>query len=238
MENTWKINLYLRLKNGGFHQASVYLIYENTSMITQQTCWSNQMETFSALLPIWNSPVNSPHRGQWRRALMFSLICTWINGWVNKGKAGDWRRHRAHYDVIVMFKHVLLEETFNGAWIFAYRSCRVLTMSRCMLKFTNNLKRIYVSVNLEVTGWGKVQCQAIRGPARSVRSQAIVSRYACTLLIGFLVMNACKNLSWNQIDFHEWLYLKGLIVLLYHTVVAYLLVSYAKCHHLLYIAKI
>ena len=137
---------------------------------------------------------------------MFSLICTWINGWVNKSKAGDLRRHRAHYDVIVMFKHVLLEETLNVSWNFAYRSCHVLTMSRCMLKFTDNLKRIYVSVNLEVTGWGKVQCQAIRGPARSVRSQAIVSRYACTLLIGFLVINVCKNLSWDQIDFHEWLY--------------------------------
>ena len=24
-----------------------------------------------------------PHKGQWRRALMFSLICVWINGWVN-----------------------------------------------------------------------------------------------------------------------------------------------------------
>ena len=30
---------------------------------------------------------------------MFSLICAWINGWVNKGEAGDLRRHRAHYDV-------------------------------------------------------------------------------------------------------------------------------------------
>ena len=29
------------------------------------------------------SPVNSPHKGQWRGALMFSLICAWINGWVN-----------------------------------------------------------------------------------------------------------------------------------------------------------
>ena len=26
------------------------------------------------------SPVKSPHKGQWRGALMFSLICTWING--------------------------------------------------------------------------------------------------------------------------------------------------------------
>ena len=27
-------------------------------------------------------PVNSPHKGQWRGALMFSLICVWIYGWV------------------------------------------------------------------------------------------------------------------------------------------------------------
>ena len=33
---------------------------------------------------------------------MFSLMCTRINGWVNNGEAGDLRRHRAHYDVIVM----------------------------------------------------------------------------------------------------------------------------------------
>ena len=33
---------------------------------------------------------------------MCSLICARINGWVNNGEAGDLRRHRAHYDVIVM----------------------------------------------------------------------------------------------------------------------------------------
>ena len=43
-----------------------------------------------------------PHKGQWRRALMFSLICHWIDGWVNNREAGDLRRHRAYYDVIVM----------------------------------------------------------------------------------------------------------------------------------------
>ena len=30
---------------------------------------------------------------------MLSLICAWINGWVNNGEAGDLKRHRAHYDV-------------------------------------------------------------------------------------------------------------------------------------------
>ena len=29
------------------------------------------------------SPVNSLHKGQWRGALMFSLICAWINGRAN-----------------------------------------------------------------------------------------------------------------------------------------------------------
>ena len=31
---------------------------------------------------IHRSPVNSPHKGQWRGALVFSFICAWINGWV------------------------------------------------------------------------------------------------------------------------------------------------------------
>ena len=49
-----------------------------------------------------NSLVNSRHKGQWRGALMFSLICAWINGWVNNHEAGDSRCHRAHYDITVM----------------------------------------------------------------------------------------------------------------------------------------
>ena len=51
---------------------------------------------------IHRSPVNSPHKGQWRGTLMFTLICARINGWVNNCEAGDLRRNRAHSDVIVM----------------------------------------------------------------------------------------------------------------------------------------
>ena len=56
---------------------------------------------------IHRSPVNSPHKGQWRGALMFSLIYARINGWVNNCQAGDLRRHNAHYDVIVMQQNYL-----------------------------------------------------------------------------------------------------------------------------------
>ena len=70
------------------------------------TWWRHQMETFSALLALCagNSPVqvNSPHKGQWRWALMFTLICARINDWVNNREAGDLRRLLDHYDVSVM----------------------------------------------------------------------------------------------------------------------------------------
>ena len=66
----------------------------------------DEMEKFSALLALCVG--FHRHRwiprtqGQWCGALMFSLIYTWINGWVNNGEAADLRRHRAHYDVTVM----------------------------------------------------------------------------------------------------------------------------------------
>ena len=69
------------------------------------TWWRHQMETFSALLAFCEgnhrSPMDPPHRGQCRGALMFSLICAWTNGWANNRDAGDLRRNRAHYYVTV-----------------------------------------------------------------------------------------------------------------------------------------
>ena len=52
----------------------------------------------------FTGPGEFPHKGQWRGALMFSLICVWINGWVNNREAGDLSRHHGHYDVRVMWK--------------------------------------------------------------------------------------------------------------------------------------
>ena len=67
------------------------------------TWWRHQMKKKSRYWPfVWGihpSPVNSPHKGQWSGALVFSLICAWTNNWAN-----NLRRHRAHYDVTVMMK--------------------------------------------------------------------------------------------------------------------------------------
>ena len=60
------------------------------------------------------SPVNSPHKGQWRGASMFSLICVWINDWVNNHEAGDFIRYRAHYDVSVMWSGISLHKVHSS----------------------------------------------------------------------------------------------------------------------------
>ena len=64
------------------------------------------METFYALLALCaeNSPVTGefPAQRPVTRSFDVSLICAWINAWVNNRDAGDLRRHSAHYGVIVM----------------------------------------------------------------------------------------------------------------------------------------
>ena len=65
--------------------------------------WKHFTRYWPFVRGIHRSPVNSPHKGQWRGALIYYLICVWINGWVNNREADDLRRYCAHYDGIVMF---------------------------------------------------------------------------------------------------------------------------------------
>ena len=52
--------------------------------------WKHFPRYWPSVRGINRSSVNSPHKGQWRGALMFSLICARINGWVNNGEAVIW----------------------------------------------------------------------------------------------------------------------------------------------------
>ena len=54
------------------------------------------------------SPVNSPHKDQWRGAYVFFFIWAWTNGWVNDRDDGYLRRRRADYDVTVMIRYVYI----------------------------------------------------------------------------------------------------------------------------------
>ena len=89
----------------GAEETSGYHLYGITQN-RPDPWWRHQMEPFPLYWPfVWGihqSPVNSPHKGQWRGTLMFSLICAWTNGWVNNRDAADLRRYRDHYDVTVL----------------------------------------------------------------------------------------------------------------------------------------
>ena len=94
--------------------------------------WKHFPRNWPFVRGIHRSPVNSPHKSQWRGALMFSLICVWINDWVNNREAGDLRRYRSHYDVSVMLWVNRLVPNHNKAQkmqsvcIFLRRYCRTL----------------------------------------------------------------------------------------------------------------
>ena len=81
-----------------------HLLWAEQNVLTHDDVikWKHFPRYWPFVRRIHRSPVNSPHKDQWRGTLMFSLICVWINGWVNNREAGDLRRHQAHCDVIVM----------------------------------------------------------------------------------------------------------------------------------------
>ena len=62
-----------------FHYTAVW----STCMMTSSN-WEHLPHYWPFVRGIHRSPVNSPHKGPWRGALMFSLICARINGWVKQ----------------------------------------------------------------------------------------------------------------------------------------------------------
>ena len=73
------------------------------------------METFSQLLALCagNLPVTGEFPAQRPVTRSFEVFfdLRLINGSINNGEAGDLRRHRAHYDVVVMLINIELGKT-------------------------------------------------------------------------------------------------------------------------------
>ena len=92
--------------------------------------WRHQMKLFSALLAFsaGNSPLNSPHKGQWLGALILSLIFAWTSGLVDNRDAGDLRRHGALYDVtVIILNFKILVMDIDIVW-YIHSSYCVSTM--------------------------------------------------------------------------------------------------------------
>ena len=99
--NIWQqiVLLWMLTKPNGLTQFQEECDTCNNNDVIQ---WKHFPRHRSFMREIHQSPVNYPHKGQWRGALMFSLVCAWINGRLNNREVGDSRRQRSHYDVIVM----------------------------------------------------------------------------------------------------------------------------------------
>ena len=79
--------------------------------------WKNFQRYWTFVRGIHLSLGNSPLKGQWRGALVFSLIRAWINGWVNNGETGDLIRHRAYYDDTVMSQYFIFPDDVVFCWL-------------------------------------------------------------------------------------------------------------------------
>ena len=103
----WYFRCYVYLKNNNTGSTFIcmddiyrwLLFNQSYSFHDDVIKWKHFPRYWPFVRVIHRSPVNYPHKDQWRGALMFS---SWINGWVNNGEAGDLMPHRIHYDVIVM----------------------------------------------------------------------------------------------------------------------------------------
>ena len=104
----WKDGLFIEMGPGHNTNFSTPPMDSQSHIFFQQNHddvikWKHIPRYWPFVQGIHRSPANSPHKGQWCGALMFSLImCARTNGWVNNRDAGDLRRHCAHYDIIVL----------------------------------------------------------------------------------------------------------------------------------------
>ena len=103
---------------------------------------------------IHRSLVNSPHKGQWRGTLMFSLICARINDWGNNREAGDLRRQCPHYDVNVMFRPMINVDNRNKATqslVYAYSAWAAIQLGFCIVISTISRTSVHSRSASEMT---------------------------------------------------------------------------------------
>ena len=119
----------------------IYIMYIRYISIHDDVIkWKHFPRNWPFVRKIHRSPVNFPHKGQWRGALMFSLIYAWINDWANNREAGDLRRQHGHYDVIVMKHSQLL------IW-FRKTELNLCILFGLVLRVVHTLFLLYFNVN-------------------------------------------------------------------------------------------
>ena len=181
--------------------------------------WKNFPRYWPFVRGIHRSPVNSPHKGQWRGALMFSLTCAWMNGWVNNHEAGDLRRHRAHYDV----REMKDEQKSSGTICCVY--VNALIWSFVFLSLLSNrwsIKKIcpWTSETLEgdhvIIGL-KRYCfkEGILLPSYDIKRKLKLTTYSMKFLLLVWFTSCQINISYfNKANLRDLIAATGLVILL------------------------
>ena len=130
---------------------------------------------------IHRSPVNSPHKGQWRGALIFTLICTRINGWVNNREAGDLRRYRGHYDVTVMIiqriDNISKERSTDSALFWFFKTVAHSAISKLIMQ--NSSLGFHCEIAL-----GRIP----QNPINEILAHVMACCHGCTISVSYGVV--------------------------------------------------
>ena len=95
------------------------------SMVTPAIKWKHYPRYRPFVREIHRSPVDSPHKVQWRGTLTFSLICAWTNSWANNRDPCALIRHGAHHDATIKHCKYAIQPTRPV-------QCPLRIMSLCM----------------------------------------------------------------------------------------------------------
>ena len=103
--------------------------------------WKHFSRYWPFVWGIHRAPANSPRKGQWRRALMFSFTCVLIKSWANNREAGDLRRHGDYHDVTVMWDHMCWTQILTARVVYGIFAVKweSLACSVTKLSFKNKL---------------------------------------------------------------------------------------------------
>ena len=131
-------------------------------------------------------------------ALMFSLICAWINGWLNNRQAGDLKRHRAHYDVTVMINvYALTWSWLQGKRWKLSRNCYFGWICQFLL-YHQHQNTHYGDVIMSAMASQIICVSIVTGefPAQRASKADIffhLMTSSCCQLIWKLIYNRCEN---------------------------------------------
>ena len=120
----------------------------------------------------------------------------WIKGWVNNREAGDLRRYRAHYDVIVMRVLILWDILHMSICVHKY-----LCMLENIINISNHIFGIYKTVNdiykyISYISWTSYTCGTGINSIKFLNSDSVSNATHDTQIIIYIYLFTWIHISY------------------------------------------